>query len=110
MPDLDRRTVSLLGLAALMSPARAFAQDAYPSRPIRLIVGFTPGAASDIAGRIFAEGAGQIVGQQFVVENKPGAGSSIAAQYVARAAPDGYTLFVPALSSLTYELASPTPS
>jgi tripartite-type tricarboxylate transporter receptor subunit TctC len=109
MPHLDRRTVSLLGLAALMAP-RALAQEVYPSRPIRLIVGFTPGAASDIAGRIFAEGAGAILGQQFVVENKPGAGSSIAAQYVARAANDGYTLFVPALSLLTYELASPTPS
>jgi tripartite-type tricarboxylate transporter receptor subunit TctC len=109
MPRLDRRAVSLLGLAALMSPP-AFAQNAYPSRPIRLIIGFTPGAASDIAGRIFAERAGPILGQQFVVENKPGAGSSIAAQYVARAAPDGYTLFVAPLSTLTNELANPAPS
>jgi len=109
MLHLDRRTVSLLGLAALASP-RAFAQDVYPSRPIRLIIGFTPGAASDICGRIFAEHAAPILGQQFVPENKPGAGSSIAAQYVARAAPDGYTLFVPALSSLTNELANPSPN
>jgi tripartite-type tricarboxylate transporter receptor subunit TctC len=109
MPHLDRRTVSLLGLTALLAP-RALAQEAYPSRPIRLIIGFTPGAASDICGRIFAEHAAPILGQQFVPENKPGAGSSIAAQYVARAAPDGYTLFVPALSTLTNELANPTPS
>ena len=109
MLHLDRRAVSLLGLAALASP-RAFAQDVYPSRPIRLIIGFTPGAASDICGRIFAEHAAPILGQQFVPENKPGAGSSIAAQYVARAAPDGYTLFVPALSSLTNELANPSPN
>jgi tripartite-type tricarboxylate transporter receptor subunit TctC len=109
MLHLDRRTVSLLGLAALMSP-RALAQEAYPSRPIRLIIGFTPGAASDICGRIFAEHAAPILGQQFVPENKPGAGSSIAAQYVARAAPDGYTLFVPALSTLTNELANAAPS
>jgi tripartite-type tricarboxylate transporter receptor subunit TctC len=109
MPHLDRRAVSLLGLTALLAP-RAFAQTPYPSRPIRLIIGFTPGAASDICGRIFAEHAAPILGQQFVPENKPGAGSSIAAQYVARAPPDGYTLFVPALSTLTNELANPTPS
>jgi tripartite-type tricarboxylate transporter receptor subunit TctC len=109
MPHLDRRAASLLGLAALASP-RAFAQSAYPSRPIRLIIGFPPGAASDICARIFAEHAAPILGQQFVPENKPGAGSSIAGQYVTRAAPDGYTLFVPALSSLTNELANPTPA
>lgn len=109
MPHLDRRAVSLLGLSALLAPA-ALAQEAYPARPIRLIIGFTPGAASDICGRLFAEYAAPILGQQFVPENKPGAGSSIAAQYVARAAPDGYTLFVPALSSLTNELANPAPS
>jgi tripartite-type tricarboxylate transporter receptor subunit TctC len=108
MPHIDRRALSLLGLAALLSPPRAFAQDAYPSRPIRLIVGFTPGAASDIIGRIFAKGAGPLIGREFVVENKPGAGSSIAAEYVARSAKDGYTLFVPALSTLTYKIVNPT--
>ncbi|MBV8775979.1 MAG: tripartite tricarboxylate transporter substrate binding protein [Alphaproteobacteria bacterium] len=109
MPHLSRRAASLLGLAALVSP-RAFAQSAYPSRPIRLIIGFPPGAASDICGRIFAEYAAPVLGQQFVPENKPGAGSSIAGQYVTRAAPDGHTLFVPALSSLTNELANPKPA
>jgi tripartite-type tricarboxylate transporter receptor subunit TctC len=108
MPPIDRRALSLLGLAAVVSPPRVFAQDAYPSRPIRLIVGFTPGAASDIIGRIFAKGAGPLIGQEFVVENKPGAGSSIAAEYVVRAAKDGYTLFVPALSTLTYKIVNPT--
>jgi tripartite-type tricarboxylate transporter receptor subunit TctC len=108
MAPIDRRALSLLGLAAVVSPPRVFAQDAYPSRPIRLVVGFTPGAASDIIGRIFAKGAGPLIGQEFVVENKPGAGSSIAAEYVARAAKDGYTLFVPALSTLTYKIVNPT--
>jgi tripartite-type tricarboxylate transporter receptor subunit TctC len=78
----------------------------YPSRPVRLIVGFTPGAASDIIGRVFAKGAGPILGQEVVVENKPGAGSSIAAEYVARADKDGYTLFAPALSTLTDEIVA----
>jgi tripartite-type tricarboxylate transporter receptor subunit TctC len=109
MLHLTRRTASLLGLAALMPP-RALAQDTYPSRPIRLIIGFPPSAASDICGRIFAEHAAPLLGQQFVPENKPGAGSSIAAQYVARAAPDGYTLFVPALSTLTNELGNAKPT
>jgi tripartite-type tricarboxylate transporter receptor subunit TctC len=79
MPHIDRRAISLLALAAICSLPRALAQGAYPSRPIHLIVGFTPGAASDIAARHFARGAEPIVGQQIVVENKPGAGSSIAA-------------------------------
>jgi tripartite-type tricarboxylate transporter receptor subunit TctC len=110
MSHIDRRAMSLLGLAAIVSSPRAMAQDAYPSRPIHLIIGFTPGAASDIIGRVLAKGAGPVLDQQIVVENKPGAGSSIAAQYVARAAKDGYTLFVPALSTLTNEIVNPAPS
>jgi tripartite-type tricarboxylate transporter receptor subunit TctC len=88
----------------------AMGQDAYPSHPIRLIVGFTPGAASDIAARLFARGAAVILGQPVVVENKPGAAGSIAGQYVAHAANDGYMLFLFALSTLTNELVNPTPS
>jgi len=95
------------GAAALPFVARHAAAQAYPSRPIHLIIGFTPGAASDIIGRTFAKGAEPVLGQQIVAENKPGAGSSIAAQYVARAAGDGYTLFVPALSTLTYQISNP---
>jgi tripartite-type tricarboxylate transporter receptor subunit TctC len=86
------------------------AQDVYPSRPIRLIVGFSPGAASDIAARRFAEGAASVLGQQVVVENKPGAAGSIAAKYVVHAANDGYTVLLLALSTLTNELINPTPS
>ena len=67
------------GSAVIASLTRgASAQDAYPSRPIRLIVGFSPGAASDITGRLFAQGAGPVLGQQVAVENKPGAAGSIA--------------------------------
>jgi len=107
MALIDRRTMSMLTAAALAAPARAFAEDAFPSRPIHLIVGFTPGASSDIVARLFAKGAEQIIGQNIVVENKTGAGSSIAAGYVARAAKDGYTLMVPALSTLTYKTVHP---
>lgn len=97
--------------AALLSlDGTAMAEDLYPSHPIRLIVGFTPGAASDITARLFAGGAAGTLGQPVIVENKPGAAGSIAGQYVAHAANDGYTLFLFALSTLTNEIINPTPS
>lgn len=107
---IPRREFLKLTASAATLPAAsgiAFA-DTYPSRPVRLIVGFTAGAASDVVARIFAREAGPLVGQQVVVENRPGAGSSIAAHFVARAPKDGYTLFLPALSSLTNEIINPT--
>ena len=106
MTPIDRRSLSLIGLATILAPASAFAAD-YPTRPIHLIVGFTPGASSDIVARLYAKGAGSIVGQEIVVENKTGAGPSIAAGFVARASNDGYTLLVPALSTLTYKIVHP---
>lgn len=110
MPLIDRRTLSLLGVAALSSPATAWAADNYPSRPVHLVVGFTAGATSDVIARIFAKAADPLLGQQVVVENKPGAGSSIAAEYVAHAAKDGYTLIIPTLSTLTDEITHPSRS
>ena len=107
MSHIDRRAISLLGLAAILSPLGALAAETYPSRPIHLIVGFTAGATSDIIARIFAKAADPLLGQNVVVENKPGAGSSIAAEYVARSVNDGYTLFVPTLSTLTDEIVNP---
>jgi tripartite-type tricarboxylate transporter receptor subunit TctC len=107
MALIDRRTMSMLTAAALAAPSRAFAEDAYPTRPIHLICGFSPGASSDIVARMYANGAGAILGQRMIVENKTGAGSSIAAGFVARAAKDGYTLMVPALSTLTYKIVHP---
>jgi len=106
--ELPRRKFLHLaaGVAALPAVSGVALADDYPSRSIRLIIGFTPGAASDVLGRIFAKGADAVLGQQVVVENKPGAGSSIAAEYVAHAAKDGYTLFVPTLSTVTDEIVS----
>lgn len=68
--------------------------DEYPSRPIRLIVGFAPGTGADISARVIATRMSQTLGQQVVIENRPGAGSSVAAEFVVRAPNDGYTLFV----------------
>jgi len=85
-----RAAVLLLGLLA---GASSLAQD-YPSKPIRLIVGFPPGGNVDVVGRIVAQKLGEGLGQQVVPENRTGAGSMIANEYVAKSAPDGYTLLV----------------
>ena len=110
MFDFDRRTLSLCGLGAgigALLPLRAAAADSYPSRPIHLLVGFTPGSSSDITARIFAKGADAVLGQNVVIDNKPGAGGAIAAGLGARAANDGYTLYLQALSTLTYKITHP---
>ena len=79
-------------LALTLMPGLSRAQDSYPSRPIRLIVGFAAGSSSDVVARIVGNRLGQILGQPVIVENRPGASSTIATDYVARAAKDGYTL------------------
>ena len=80
------------GAAALPATARLAWADTYPSRPVRIIVGFPPGAATDIVGRLIAQTLSERLHNQFFVENRPGAGSNLAADVVAHAAPDGYTL------------------
>jgi len=79
-------------LLALLAGAPAFAQQDYPSRPIHILVGFTPGGGPDITARWIAQKLGEAWKQQVLVENRPGAGGTVAAGMVARAAPDGYTL------------------
>jgi len=81
----------LAGALALAMPALALAQN-YPDRPVKLIVPFAPGGATDILGRLLATALGERLGQPMVVENKPGAGTVVAASLVAKAPADGYTL------------------
>jgi tripartite-type tricarboxylate transporter receptor subunit TctC len=83
----------LLGLAALACADHAAAQ-AYPTRAVRLIVPFSAGGAADVPARILTQRMSDVLGQQVVVENRPGAGSTIGAEAAAKAPPDGYTLFV----------------
>jgi tripartite-type tricarboxylate transporter receptor subunit TctC len=101
-----------LVLALSLTAAASLAQD-YPNRPVRIVIGFGPGSVADITARVLGSHMGQTLGQQFVVENRVGAGSSLGAEYVARASKDGYTLFMatiantinPALSHLPFDFA-----
>ena len=88
-----RQFLQLAGAAAALPAVSRIAwADTYPSRPVRIVVGFPPGSATDTDMRLIAAPLGQKLGQEFIVENKPGAGSNLAAEIVSRAAPDGYTL------------------
>ena len=84
---------ALLAAAAIFCTASAWGQDHYPSRAMRLVVGFPPGSAADVVARIISPRLAEGLGQPVLVENKPGAGSNIAAESVARSSADGYTLF-----------------
>lgn len=95
-----RQLLALTSLALANGPIAARAQ-AYPSRPVRLMVGFTAGGTIDVVARIVGEHLAKSLGQPFVVENRPGANAAIAAELVARARPDGQTLFVSNSSSIT---------
>lgn len=86
------RRLLLVIAAALAYPLAGGAAQSYPDRPIRLIVGFPPGGAADILGRIAAQRLGDALGQQVVVDNRGGAGGLIATEIATKGAPDGYTL------------------
>jgi tripartite-type tricarboxylate transporter receptor subunit TctC len=87
-------------LAWLLALASAANAQGYPAKPVRLLVGFPPGGAADFVARAIAEPLGRELGQPLVIENRPGAGSSIAAELAARAAPDGYTILIASPSSI----------
>jgi tripartite-type tricarboxylate transporter receptor subunit TctC len=96
-----------LGMAALAATAiasSAWAQEdpaKYPSRPIHIVVGFTPGGGNDLIARIVGQKLSEGLGQPVIIDNKPGAGAIVATEYVAKAAPDGYTLLVGASGAMS---------
>src|SRR5260221_13211773 len=98
--NLPRRNFLHLaaGAAALPAVSRIARAQAYPTRPVRIIVGFAPAGGTDIMARLIGQWLSDRLGQQFVIENRPGAGTNIATQAVVNAPPDGHTL-PPALLS-----------
>jgi tripartite-type tricarboxylate transporter receptor subunit TctC len=106
---LPRRTFLHLaaGAAALPAVSRIASAQAYPTRPVRIIVGFPAGTAADAIARLIAQSLSDSLKQQFIVENRPGAGSNIATDAVVRATPDGYSLLLltqtNAINATTYE-------
>jgi tripartite-type tricarboxylate transporter receptor subunit TctC len=92
MKRLSSVLLSVLCLA--FGAGTGFAQDKYPSKPVKIIVPYAPGGATDIVSRLLGEHMGRILGQQFVTENKPGAFGIVGVEEMARAKPDGYTLFI----------------
>ncbi len=92
-----------VGALALSLVGVALAQSAYPTRPIKLVVGFAPGGPTDILARVIGKGMGDVLGEQVVVENRTGAGGNIGTEAVARAAPDGYTLLLTLLTAAVNE-------
>jgi tripartite-type tricarboxylate transporter receptor subunit TctC len=99
--NLPRRQFFRLAAAAIAAPAiaRHALADVYPSRPVRLLSGFAPAGGNDIIARLMGQWLTERLGQTFVIENRPGAGTNIAAEVVINSPPDGYTLFVTNLSN-----------
>ena len=93
------KRVRLALLAAACVIATGTAAQSYPVKPIRLVVPYSPGGPNDTVGRIFAQRLSDVIGQQVIVENRPGGGGNIGTEYVARAAPDGYTLLSAGIGS-----------
>lgn len=89
----------ILGLLLLCAPTLAWAQERYPAKPIRLVVPFAVGGATDIMARIMGQKMGELLGQTFVIDNRPGAGGNLGSDFVAKSPPDGYTLLMATAST-----------
>jgi tripartite-type tricarboxylate transporter receptor subunit TctC len=93
---LPRRTVLQLAAGAVALPAvsRLAHAQAYPARPVRIIIGYTPGGSADLTARLMGQWLSERLGQQFLIESRPGAGTNLATEAVVNAPPDGYTLLL----------------
>src|SRR3954447_26139418 len=84
------------GTAALQITSRVANAQTYPSRPVRIVIGYTPGGSADLTARLMGQWLSERLGQSFIIENRPGGGTNIATESVVRAPPDGYTLLLAA--------------
>ncbi|MEA3069414.1 MAG: hypothetical protein QOD29_860, partial [Alphaproteobacteria bacterium] len=103
-PEISRRQLLQLlnliaGAAALPVFPRLGRAETYPSRPVRIIVGFPPGGAADVTARLIAQRLSERLGQPFIIENRPGAGTNIGTEAVAKSRPDGYTLLLASVAN-----------
>src|SRR3954447_11718705 len=89
------------GLALALGLCGSAAAQNWPDRPVKLVVGFTPGGAADYVGRSVGDALSRVLGQPIIIDNKPGAGSSLAADFVAKAPPDGYTVLIASPSAIS---------
>ncbi|MBI2296686.1 MAG: tripartite tricarboxylate transporter substrate binding protein, partial [Betaproteobacteria bacterium] len=103
MDNRPRNSIAMLAVCAVVTALavlpRAQAAEAYPAKPIRLLVGFPPGGANDLVARAIATRLSPRLGQQVIVENRAGASGNIATELAARAAPDGYTMLLASVAS-----------
>lgn len=108
---MSRRSFIAAGLtlaAASLVGSRVFAQraaESFPTKPVRLLVGYPPGGLPDTTARIIAQRLSEALGQQFIIENRPGAGGALACEFVAKSAPDGYTLLIADLGQAAINMA-----
>ncbi len=110
MTDLKRFAVCLAVTCAITCTATGtFAEAAYPSKPVKLVVGFAPGGTTDVIARVIAQKLTAATGQQFIVDNRSGAGSNLGAQVVAKAEPDGYTLYASSVANTINMTLYPSP-
>ena len=98
---MRKPVISIFTAAIFLAAAMPVTAQTWPTKPIRFVVPFGPGGANDLVARAVAEAASKQLGQPIIIENKPGAGSSLGADIVAKAAPDGYTFLTPAAGVLT---------
>jgi len=89
---IDRRRLLLAGTASWLVPGAAHAEPGWPTKPVRIVVPFTPAGTTDILARSLAPELGKAFGQTFIIDNRPGAGGNVGADMIAKAAPDGYNL------------------
>ena len=94
MHSIDRRRLLLAGTASLLVPAGARAESGWPTKPVRIVVPFTPAGTTDILARSLAPELSKAFGQTFVVDNRPGAGGNVGADMIAKSPPDGYNLLM----------------